>query len=342
MAHPALDAWMLRALAPLDAVRACILRVTGSSLQPLLRDRGLRVALFGVGWVVLAFSLACAAPLRLLTVAPVALGVPHLLADLRYLIVRQQLHRSARFSAVVAPWLVLTVVQGSLCAGACAIAAAGLAADASRSRRALAVALGAALAGLVYAYDACAGVVFAHAHNLVALATWLLWARRRAALVPALLLSAVGGALVLGGALDGAILRPSALAPEPPALAADLLARGLAPGLSPVWAMRTLALFAAMQSLHYGVWLKLVPEEDRARAGIRSFAASYRALVRDLGAWLPLTTLCAALALSVWALCDLRAAYESYLRLALFHGPLELTVLTLFATERRRLAREDA
>src|SRR5207342_1597240 len=56
-------------------------------------------------------------------------------------------------------------------------------------------------------------------------------------------------------------------------------------------ALRFTGFFAFAQAVHYGVWLKLLPEEDRARRGVRSFRASYRALTRDLGHVLPVAAL---------------------------------------------------
>jgi hypothetical protein len=83
------------------------------------------------------------------------------------------------------------------------------------------------------------------------------------------------------------------------------------------------------------VWLRLIPDDLRARAAPRPFLASWRALRADFG-WWPLSALTlAALGVAGWALADLPAARLGYLRVGAFHGYLELAALAFFAVERR-------
>jgi hypothetical protein len=93
--------------------------------------------------------------------------------------------------------------------------------------------------------------------------------------------------------------------------------------------------FAFAQSVHYAVWLRLIPEDDRARPGLRSFTSSVRALTQDVGRPLVVFAGVLTLALSAWALSDLCAARDVYLRVAGFHAYLELAVLALFVVEGR-------
>ena len=97
--------------------------------------------------------------------------------------------------------------------------------------------------------------------------------------------------------------------------------------------------FAYAQSVHYGTWLRVVPEEGRERPAPRSWEASLVALRRDLGEPLLACAVLACVALAAWALVDLAAARDGYLRLALFHGPMELAVLGLVAAEGRSVLR---
>jgi hypothetical protein len=108
----------------------------------------------------------------------------------------------------------------------------------------------------------------------------------------------------------------------------------LAPGMSDPWALRLVLVFAFAQSVHYGVWLRLIPEDDRAGSAPRTFQASTRALLADIGR--PVTIVAAALALgiAVWAVLDLAQAREGYLRMALFHGYLELAAAAWLFVER--------
>jgi hypothetical protein len=170
-----------------------------------------------------------------------------------------------------------------------------------------------------------ATVIFAHAHNLVALGLWWAWSRRagRAHAVPLALFVAAAASLFVG--------RAPAVPPE--------LAWGLAPpGLAAdgELAARFVVFFAFAQAVHYTVWLRLIPEEARARPGVRSFASSVRALVADLGATPVLLFAAAQVGLIAWAIVDLDAARTGYLRVALFHGHLELAAVALLLLERSR------
>jgi hypothetical protein len=111
--------------------------------------------------------------------------------------------------------------------------------------------------------------------------------------------------------------------------------RRLAPGLSEPLASRVLLSFCFAQGVHYVIWLRLVPEDDRVRVSPRTFRASHRALVRELGT--PLLSIAAAVALgfAAWAVIDLHAARDGYLALAGFHVVLELAAAALIFIEGR-------
>src|SRR5262245_58494037 len=86
-----------RLLLPLDALRRRALRALGPLARPLMQQPELRIALglcLNVATALLA-TLLC--PLWLLGLSPLILGVPHLLADVRYLVVRPGFHRRALY-----------------------------------------------------------------------------------------------------------------------------------------------------------------------------------------------------------------------------------------------------
>jgi hypothetical protein len=93
--------------------------------------------------------------------------------------------------------------------------------------------------------------------------------------------------------------------------------------------------FAFMQSVHYGVWLRLMPDDLRPRAAPRPFRASWRALRDELGLWPLCAFTLAALGIALWGAVDLFGARLGYLRLGAFHGNLELVALAFLAVERR-------
>ncbi|MFM2417021.1 MAG: hypothetical protein RL385_1744, partial [Pseudomonadota bacterium] len=183
-----------------------------------------------------------------------------------------------------------------------------------------------------------ADLAFAHAHNALALYVLLRVSRAPRAYLPAAALLATVCALMLSGTLDTALAYGllSSGGKERPAA----LVQAFSFDVGNAWSLRLLALFALFQGLHYAVWLRLVPEEDRVREGPRSFRTSYRALVHDVGTHVPLLLGLALLALWIYALLDVTRARDAYLRLALFHGPLELVALTLCFLEGHALERE--
>jgi hypothetical protein len=334
-----LEQVLLTTLTQLDALRAALLRLCGAPGRNLLRDRQARVALSGALGVVTSLAFSTLAPLLLLTLGPLLLGVPHLVADLRYMVARQGLHRRRGFWLLVAPCLALCVLQPRLCWGSCAVAGAVLAARAPIAAR---LAMLVPCAGLTFAAQRLgprADVLFAHAHNLMALALWVAWARAaKQQVLPALALYALGGALIFGGVAERVLFEVGTLDPSRLAIDAGLLVPSLSPVEHPLWGLRWLLFFAFSQSLHYLVWLRLIPDEARERPGIRPFAASYRALRAELGPWLLGAGLAATLGLLALALRELPLARNLYLQLALFHGPLEIAVAVLLWLERRTLA----
>ncbi|MEY4582894.1 MAG: hypothetical protein RL701_7597, partial [Pseudomonadota bacterium] len=125
------------------------------------------------------------------------------------------------------------------------------------------------------------------------------------------------------------------LAPRRFELDANTLVDALSPVSDPRLGLRWMMAFAFGQSVHYGIWLRSIPDEDRARPGMRSFVSSYRALVADLGRAPIWCALLVMAVLCVMAIIDSTRGWLLYLRLALFHGPLELAVALLLFLERR-------
>ena len=179
-------------------------------------------------------------------------------------------------------------------------------------------------------------LAFVHLHNAMALALW--WALRprdrRALAVVALVVA--GAALLLVGALDPVVAAASGWQVPLAIPGLDAHAQAYAPGAEAPWAMRVVLSFAFLQAVHYAIWLRLVPEDARQRPAPRPFRASWRALRDDLGRPLLGLALLLALGIATWGALDLIAARAGYLRLATFHGYLELAVAALLLLERRR------
>ncbi|WP_437624302.1 hypothetical protein [Sorangium sp. So ce1151] len=346
--QPAREASLLeRGAAPLDGARRYVfglLRRSELALAVVARpDR--RIAALAAVNAVGAFTMAVFAPSALLVLGPVLLGVLHVAADVRYLVLRrglpswwrsvvwaacaaliglraaQELFGSAAAllraeHAVLAAWLGAAVLAGALASRAWRRAALAAAAAVALSAAALAAPRGFRL-GL------------AHAHNLVALALWLALFRRqvRAVALPLGLVLA-GTALLASGAMTSLTLRAGWL--DAFGLHLFLASDWLAPGLPTRAAVALTASYAFLQSVHYAVWLLLIPQEDGPGQRTTTFRMSARSLRRDFGdAGLVAVALAAGLAL-LGATRSALGTRNLVLSLASFHGYLELALLAYF------------
>ncbi len=328
-------------LAPLDTLRSAALRRLGRLAPNLLAHREARVGLLGTLTVASAFALSCLVPLWTLALGPIVLGVPHLLADVRYLVIRTALHRRRDFCLVVGGPLLATVAWPHSCVGLLAPVGAAIVAQGKAWIRG-AVLLGAIAVWFwsrehVYVAD----LVVAHGHNLFAVGLWWAWiARHHRYHWPTLVGFAGGLVLIASGAIDAVVLRIGPYSIHS-GLTLGMMIQELAPAGSGVVGLHLVLAFAFAQSVHYGVWLRLIPEDDRPRPGIRSFASSFRALQADVGTWLILLTGISCAVVVIWALLDVGVARHAYLRVAGFHAYLEAAVVALLVIEGRLPRRRE-
>jgi hypothetical protein len=338
---PATEAW----LKPLDRARTAVfvraLRVR--PLRQVLLEKRRRVPALLLVHACAAFVLSVLAPTLLLVVGPLLLGVAHLVADLRYLVLRAQLATAARACLLGGSLLLLGLELGELfgfhaltrcelpLAAVWVATCAAFGARGQRAGRVWAIAAAAA----AFAVTACVvpgalRLAVAHAHNVLAIVLWALVFRkeRRGAL-----------ALTAGLAIATLVLLASPLAwlgfKHGLQQALGLHAFGAAQQLAPFaqgapLALGVVASFAFLQSVHYAVWLHAIPQEATPSEGTLSFRMSYRALRGDLGAWgLALAALLVALVPLLGLLAPLRTQ-ATYLSLASFHAYLELAALSLW------------
>jgi hypothetical protein len=188
-----------------------------------------------------------------------------------------------------------------------------------------------------------ADLVFAHAHNAVGVAIWWAWRPRGTRLHWVTLgLFVAGCALILSGALAPLAARTGGFVAPWTQLTAESLAWGLSPWPWGALSMRLLVLYAFAQSVHYVVWMRLVPEDDRESATPRSFTQSYRALRSDVGALVLWGAVLASLAFAVWAAFNVGQARNGYIQMAFFHGYLELAAAALLWAEVSKRAVQTA
>lgn len=320
----------------IDSLRSALYRAVSPWLGRLFADRPRRVVWMGLFSVTSSFVLTLVAPLWLLALGPLVLGVPHLVADARYLVVQPGLHRRGALAWLAALPLVATGFGAPPFIGLLSLVPAVLLAKAGPGRKALGLGAWAALTAVALAWETPFLLAFLHLHNVVAVGWW--WAlrprTRGAALVPLAVLA--GTAALLLGAGEPVL---TALGGWEAPLTGSSFNEHLeshAPGLGATAAIRLVLSFAFLQSVHYAMWLRLVPEDARARPAPRPFQASWRALVADFGAPALAVVLALAVGLAAWGALDLVQARWGYLRLAGFHGYLELAAAALFLVEGKR------
>lgn len=309
------------------------------------RDRG--ATGFGVARsaaVAVVAALALAAPLWLLLLTPLVLGVPHVAQDVRLLWLRLPggLPRRVMFCAGI-PLLLLVVrralyvaemplsdfggIRFEIGIGLCALFGAALATPSTFARRALVLPSLSVLALLALAWPYEAQLLFGHLHNLIALLLVVALGASQGSIsrrIGFLATCLIGAAIV---ASDPAVefARSSTLDQlVPAAFHWNSLERALAPGLAPDIATRLVLVFAFAQALHYAAWLSWLPSVTRPATTLR----------KDLGPILTLGFTAIGVAVLVSACFDPIATRTGYLSLVLFHGWLELAVIVFLVSKR--------
>jgi hypothetical protein len=178
-------------------------------------------------------------------------------------------------------------------------------------------------------FPAASRIAFMHVHNLVALAAWgfLFRSRLKPMLLPlGVILGAAG--LLYSGALYRLTLGSSVVSPF--GMHVLQAADWVAPGLRVDYAVGLTSGYVFLQSIHYGIWLYLIPQEELPAQGTNSFRTTARALVSDFGAQALALVLLTSSAVLAGAFFHLERARALYVSLATFHGYLETVMLAYF------------
>jgi hypothetical protein len=334
-----------RALSPLDAARGAVLRFLAgiAPLRHVLVRRTIRVPIGLTLHTMVAFAIALLMPSLSLVLAPIMLGVPHVASDFRYLVLRRTLpsfwlgaigiFAGALFLLRLVPVLEPTspdrILIEHLLASSWVLLGAllGTASGGFRRVSALAIAMALLIAGLSLAEPHPFRLILAHAHNLMALFIWLVLFRRslRVAWLPVVLVL-IGGGWLASGALLEFTIRDGILSVF--GLHLFFAADWLAPGVRDPQAVGLASSFAFLQSVHYGIWLWAIPQDEAKAERTATFRMGWRALVRDFR---PIG-LCAVVAIVLVAMISGAMApirtQTLILSLGGFHAWLELAVFT--------------
>ena len=334
------------AIDALDSARRWVWRqvVRTRAGRRCARDRSTRLLALGIGHVAIALALTGLVPGYLLMFGPIVFGVPHVVADFRYLIVRgpASLRRETIVAigaplAAIAGWRTLERFGGSadpivdVALGFAAIAlAVALAPRGSGPRRAWIAGGVVALAIPAFAAPRVALLVLLHGHNLVGIAIWLVWTRRTVRLAHQLAVVAAiaaATAALLAGALDGVWSEP--VAEFGPAFA---------PGVAPELAYRVVLVYGFLQAMHYVLWLRLIPSTQSRAPAAATFRKSLVSLRSDFGRIGIAAILTTALAVPALACAfDAAPVRDFYLAAGVFHGWFELAIVGYVLVSSERL-----
>jgi hypothetical protein len=309
-------------------------------LRAVLVEKQRRVPALLLVHAVVAFALSVLAPTFLLVMGPLVLGVPHLVADVRFLVLRPALPRIVRGWLLGGALLLIGVRLAELAGFIVSLRSelllatlwmgGGAVLGGGRVRDRRSAALGVLLtlfAAAAWRWPGALRLGLAHGHNVVALGVWALafcTARRRALGVVAV----VGLATLVLVASPLGWLGFRHGVQHSFGLHVFAVTEQLAPfARSAPLALGVVSSFAFLQSMHYAVWLHAIPQEAARGEGTLSFRMSFRALRDELGAG---GLALAALLVLLVPMCGFFAPLRTqslYLSLATFHGYLELGVL---------------
>ena len=280
--------------------------------------------------VATSFAVAAWQPLVALWLGAALFGVPHVVAGIRQVAVRERLTRATR--AIVALAVVVGIVE--LAGSGTRIADGAVRAYVVLFAAAIAIELGArrTVARVAVVAAAALGLVapkltliaLAHLHGLGA----VVWLARRARargvivwpFVVAVALVFAGGAL---GAFDS-LWAKTLWAPR--SAAASIVAEATSSTVDGVLFRRALFLYAFGQALHFAIWLRLVPELERPSKTPHSFRRALALFEADFGRWArPLLVVCVASLPLI--LLGGGVAREAYFALTYFHVGLEAASL---------------
>ena len=316
----------------LDGVRRPLLRavVRVEPARRLFIVRESRVLAGALAAVATSFAVAAWQPLVALWLGAALFGVPHVVAGIRQVAVRERLSPATRTFVALAAVVGVVELVGSgteMAAGALrayvVLFAAAIVVELGARRTIARVAVVAA-ASLALVAPRLTLIALAHLHGLGAVVWFARRARARGVIVWPFV---VAVALVLAGGALGAFDRlwsPTLWAPR--SAAASIAAEATGSTIDGLLFRRALFLYAFGQALHFAIWLRLVPELERPSKTPHSFRRALALFEADFGRCArPLLVLCVASLPLI--LFGGGVAREVYFALGYFHVGLEAAAL---------------
>ncbi len=311
----------------IDRLRGRILAVTlrVPLLDRIFRSRAKRLSVVFAASLLVALGLALTAPLWMLLIVPLILGVPHLVASLNFVLRLTAGRMEDRGGALPAK------------VGACFVAVAAVRlwvpSQGILENVPNGVEIVAALAAGSLAAPAETLGALVLAHNFVGFAYWIArapTAQDRQVALAALALFTAATAAILAGAFDRVLAQRTA----------DILGGGMSdfdtgqtilPGTErDILLRRAVSAFALGQSLHYFVWLRAIPEQELPHQHPIGFSKSLRFIELNPGRLVLYSAAYGVAALFAYAfIYGWLEARLLYLSTAAFHGYFEIAGLAL-------------
>lgn len=332
---------------PLDQVRYKLLKRFGTQVRPFIRSKELRVTTIACIGILSAAWMSLYLPLWQLALGPILWGIPHIIGDLRYLVVHKGLYRSWWFWVCMALPLAHFTYRPYVTTTMLALAGSALVAmypklsptspkTSKHYIRGIAVIICAAFGYYgAQRYPYHAHFLLLHLHNLITITIWWFWRPRKQLWewLPIAMMVFFTLLLFLGwGAESWRQVHSDSSAP----LSMHYFELSLARLLPENWRPQWVVIYGFLQSLHYLVWIRLIPEDNRSTKGPITFKRSALNLSKDFGPWLILIALSLMLILLLWSTVSLPSARMSYLRWISSHASLEIAVMGYLFVEKAR------
>ena len=320
------------ALRGLDAVRRSLLWKTRLISRHFVRSRDLRVLGRSLVACAGALLLAAYATGYLLLFGPIVLGAAHLVVEARYLVFQPRPNGGVLATVGVMAAFAAAGL-GIYAVGPCTLLALFLlrvrGSGGARRDKWIAGIAALAIGGSAVA-PSWIRFLLLHLHNILAVAVWAGWRKRPGAVSTAVACMVGAGAFcVLAGAFDHVAIRTPV---SDHAFSLTKITDAVAAQFHGPWRHRLLIAFAFSQSLHYAVWLRLVPEEARTRETPRPWSASWAAFKDDVGARTAVVGVLAVLSIPLLALLLGAVRVRSfYVTASEFHATTELLLVALLA-----------
>lgn len=319
-----------------------------------IRDRSARLTMLASVQILFAFVCTLFFPLWLLLLGPLILGVPHIISDIRYLLIRppEEVSRGAVFGILAA----LTAMTGlriyamatyhwlpqwEMMCGCVAVFAGLLFVRKPNIWQLPLVGLMVFGTYTAFVYPRSAILWLGHIHNFVAFGLWLYWSKGEgpwSRYIGVLVLYLGCIAMIGFGVWESFAASMGAFHSPQSGLDFGELVKLLAPGMDPTFGFRLVLIYAFAQAIHYVVWLRLVPGNQHFYPKPRptTFKENFERLRMDFGTLGLYLCILGTVAIPIMALFHATGTRNMYLSLVLFHGWLEFSVIANLLVKGRK------